>query len=182
MHYAFSTIVRRQSWNRRRPCSIGIWYGPERSRRVACRALPAILKLLRGGLVFASYFVEHGQAGFDVIAARFGNLAVEVVLAAQPRARRRQRRVSRRDHRERIPLDELAGEQAHPDRGERRPAAGEHVHQHLLILGKHRRRRRRQRPADIDLLAEESLAADCLQCAAQVGRIDHRPKTGMARR
>jgi hypothetical protein len=81
---------------------------------------------------FTGYFIEDGETGFDVVAASLGDLAVEVVLAAESRARGRKRCVGGYDHRERIPLDQLAWEEAHPDCGVRRATVGEDVESTFL--------------------------------------------------
>src|SRR5262245_31093377 len=63
------------------------------------------LERLRGHLVLARDFVEHGEAGFHVIAPRFRDLAVEEILATKACASWREGRVRGNHHRERIPLD-----------------------------------------------------------------------------
>src|SRR4051812_11570850 len=45
-------------------------------------SITAILQFFGGGLIFSGHFVEYGQARCNIIAAGFGDLAVEIVLAA----------------------------------------------------------------------------------------------------
>lgn len=95
----------------------------------------ALFQRLGGELIFAGDFVQDGESGLDVVAARLSDFAVEEVLAPQFGPPWREGRIGSHDERMGIPLDELAREETHPNRGELRPPAVRNIDEDFLVLG-----------------------------------------------